>query len=212
MGLRRFFCRRRQQSQLAEEIESYIAHETDDNLARGMSREEAWRQAYLKFGNPQRVLEQQWQWNTLGLLDHLGRDLGQARRTLFRDARFTLIVLLVMALGIGANTAMFTVVRSVLLKPLPFAEPERLVMLYERMTSGKFTYQFNVVAGGVFQQWQNQASAFEQMAAWGVAGYNLSGASGQLAEKIEGAKCSWNLFSTLGVRPAYGRTFVAAED
>jgi len=212
MGLRRFFHRRHQQEQLAEEIESYIAHEIDDNLARGMSQEEAQRQAYLKFGNPQRVLEEQWQWNTVGLLDNLGRDLRQARRTLFRDPRFTLVVLLVMAVGIGANTAMFTVVRSVLLKPLSFAEPERLVMLYERMTSGKFTYQFNVVAGGVFQHWQKEAPGFEQMAAWGIAGYNLSGAAGQLPEKLEGAKCSWNLFSTLGVRPAYGRTFVAAED
>jgi len=121
MGLRRFFYRRREQAQLAEEIESYLAHEIDDNLARGMSREEAQRRAYLTFGNPQRVLEEQWQWNTVGLLDNLGRDLRQARRMLFRESRFTLVVLLVMAVVIGANTAMFTVVRSVLLKPLSFA-------------------------------------------------------------------------------------------
>ena len=212
MGLNRFLHRRAEQVQLAEEIESYIAHEIDDNLARGMSREEAQRQAYLKFGNPQRVLEEQWQWNTVRLFDNLGRDLRHASRTLLRDRGFTLIVVLVMAIGIGANTAMFTVVRSVLLKPLPFREPERLVMLFEQMREGNSPYRFNVVAGGVFQHWQNEAPGFEQMAAWGEGGYNLSGASARLPEKIEGTKCSWNLFSTLGVQPAYGRTFVAAED
>lgn len=212
MGLHRFFHRRAEQEQLAEEIQSHIAHEIDDNLARGMSRDEAQRQAYLKFGNPQRVLEAQWQWSSVGVLDNLGRDLRHATRTLLRDRGFTLVVMLVMAIGIGANTAMFTVVRSVLLKPLPFREPDRLVMLYERMIGGKTPYSFNVVAGGVFQHWQNEAPGFEQMAAWGTAGYNLSGAGGQLPEKIEGTKCSWNLFSTLGVQPAYGRTFVSAED
>src|SRR5437660_1605234 len=212
MGLNRFLHRRAEQARLAEEIESYIAHEIDDNLARGMSREEAQRQAYLKFGNPQRVLEEQWEWNTVELFDNLGRDLRHASRTLLRDRGFTLVVVLVMAIGIGANTAMFTVVRSVLLKPLPFREPERLVMLYERMTTGNFLYSFNVVAGGVFQHWQNEARGFERMAALGTGGYNLSGIGGQLPEKIEGTKCSWSLFSTLGVQPAYGRTFVAAED
>ena len=212
MRLRRFFHRRAEQAQLAEEIESYIAHEVDDNLARGMSREQARRQAYLKFGNPQRVLEEQWQWNTVGVLDNLARDLRNATRTLLRDRGFTLVVMLVMAIGIGANTAMFTVVGSVLLKPLPFREPQRLVMLFERMTSGNSPYTFNVVAGGVFQHWQHEATAFEQMAVHGTGGYNLSGTGGQLPEKIEGTRCSWNLFSTLGVHPAYGRVIVASED
>lgn len=212
MGWRRFFRRRAEQAQLAEEIESYIAHEIDDNLARGMSREEAQRQAYLKFGNPQRVLEEQWQWNTVGLLNNLSRDLRYATRNLLRDRGFTLVVMLVMAIGIGANTAMFTVVRSVLLKPLPFRDPQRVVMLFERSTAGKNAFSFNVVAGGVFQRWQANATGFEQMAAWGTSGYNLSGAGGKLPEKIEGTKCSWNLFSTLGVRPAYGRDFTAADD
>jgi len=212
MSWRRFFHRSAEQAKLSEEIESYIAHEVDDNLARGMSREEARRQAYLKFGNPQRVLEEHWEWNTVALFDDVARDLRYARRTLWGHRGFSFVVMLVMAIGIGANTAMFTVVRSVLLKPLPFREPEHLVMLFERMTRGNFQYSFNVVAGGVFQHWQNEATAFEQMAAHGTSGYNLSGTGGQLPEKIEGTKCSWNLFSTLGVQPAYGRSFVTADD
>ena len=212
MRLRRFLQRRAEQVQLEEEIESHIAHEIDDNLARGMSRNEAQRQAYLKFGNPERVLDEHWQWNTVTLFDNVARDLQHATRTLLRDRGFTLVVMLVMAVGVGANTAMFTVVRSVLLKPLPFREPQRLVMLFERMLGGSSPYTFNVVAGAVFQHWQNEAAGFEQMAAWGTAGYNLSGTGGQLPEKIEGTKCSWNLFTTLGVQPAYGRAFVSSED
>src|SRR4051794_39467035 len=131
MGWRRFLHRSAEQSELSDEIESYIAHEIDDNLAQGMSPVEARRQAHLKFGNPQRVKEEQWDWNTVHLFDNFGRDLRHAARTLWRDRSFGLVVLLVMAIGIGANTAMFTVVRSVLLKPLPFPDPERLVMLYE---------------------------------------------------------------------------------
>jgi putative ABC transport system permease protein len=113
-------------------------------------------------------------------------------------------------LGIGANTALFTVVRSVLLKPLPFADPERLVMLYEQSADGKHPY--NVVAGGIFQEWQKQSRSFEQMAIWGGSSYNLSGTNGQLPEKVEGGKCSWNFFSTLGVQPIYGRAFLASDD
>ena len=210
MGWRRFFHRGEKQAQLEQEIESYIAHEIDDNIARGMSRFEAERHAYLKFGNPQRVLEQQWGWSGVAAFDDLARDLRHAARTLWRDRGFTLTVMLVMAIGIGANTAMFTVVRSVLLKPLPFPEPQRLMSLYEYSPDGAGA--FNVVAGGIFQRWQSDSSAFEQMAAWGGAGYNLSSFDGQLPEKIEGTKCSWSLFAALGVQPAYGRTFVFSDD
>src|SRR5690348_9187306 len=194
MRWRRFLHRNAEQAELTAEIESYIAHEIDDNLARGMSPGEAQRQAYLKFGNPQRVKEQQWDRNTIHLFDNFGRDLRHAARTLWRDRGFALVVLLIMAIGIGANTAMFTVVRSVLLKPLPFPDPERLVMLYEYSPNGGSPY--NVVAGGVFQRWQKDAPGFEQLAAWGTSGYNLSGAGGQLPEKIEGTKSSWNLFTS----------------
>src|SRR5262249_4641813 len=133
-----------------------------------------------------------------------------AVRTLARTPGFTVIAILVMALGVGANTALFTVVRSVLLKPLPFADPERLVMLYEQSADGKHDY--NAVAGGIFQEWQKQSRSFEQIALLGASGYNLSGTNGQLPEKVEGGKCSWNFFSTLGVQPAYGRAFVESDD
>jgi predicted permease len=210
MSMRRFFRRSAEHDDVSQEIAAHLAQEIDDNIARGLSEEEARRQAYLKFGNPQQVLEDVWQWNTAAFIDNLWRDLRYAVRTLSRTPGFSVIAVLVMALGIGANTALFTVVRSVLLRPLPFKDPERLVMLYEQSADGKHAY--NAVAGGIFLEWQRQSRSFEQMALVGASGYNLSGTNGQLPEKVDGGKCSWNFFSTLGVQPVYGRAFMASDD
>jgi predicted permease len=210
MRIGRFFRRRAEDAELEQEIEAHIVQETDDNVARGMPREEARRRALIKFGSTRNVREDVWEWNTFTFLDDTVRDLRFAIRTLSKSPAFTAIAVLVMALGIGANTALFTVVRSVLLKPLPFKDPERLAMLYEQSADGKHPY--NVVAGGIFEQWQKQSRSFEQMALLGGSGYNLSGANGVLPEKVEGGKCTWNLFSTLGVEPTYGRVFTAEDD
>jgi hypothetical protein len=131
MSLRRFFRRTSHDSELQREIESYLDHEIDDNIARGMSQQEARRQAHLKFGSPVRVREELWQANTVEFLDHLRRNLRYSSRALLRAPGFALVCVLVMALGIGATTALFTVVHSVLLKPLPFKDPSRLIRLYE---------------------------------------------------------------------------------
>lgn len=206
MGLSRFFRRNAEHADVAREIEAHILHEIDDNIARGMSEDEARRQAYIKFGNPQTVLEDVWEWNTAAFLEDLWRDLRYSIRTLARTPGFATIAILIMALGIGANTALFTVVRSVLLKPLPFADPERLVMLYEQSADGKHPY--NVVAGGIFQEWQKQSRSFEQMAIWGGSSYNLSGTNGQLPEKVEGGKCSWNFFPRSAFSPFMAELFL----
>src|SRR5271168_4875017 len=131
MSWRKFFHRKRADAELAQEIDLYLAEEIDENLARGMSPDEARRLAYLKFGNPQQVRESVRRQNTLSLLDNIWRDLKYAARTLARSPGFALIAILVMALGIGSNIALFTVVRSVLLNPLPFRDPGRLLVIFE---------------------------------------------------------------------------------
>jgi predicted permease len=139
------------------------------------------------------------------------RDLRYLTRTLRRAPGFTLAVILVMALGIGANTALFTIVRSVLLKPLPFKEPDRLLRLYEYSEDDKFPY--NVVAGGIFAEWKKLSHSFSDLALvsnWPR--YSLAGAGGQLPEEVHGTLCTWDLFETLGVQPALGRVFDASED
>jgi hypothetical protein len=135
----RFFRRRQADAELQGEIDVYLAEETADNIARGMTPEEARRQARIKLGNPRSVREALWQQNTVSLVDTLGRDLKYATRTLTRTPGFSMIAITVMALCIGATTSLFTVVRSVLLRPLPFRDPGRLVMLYEHFRDPSMT-------------------------------------------------------------------------
>src|SRR5690349_15618783 len=111
MNLRRFFTRRAADADLAQELEAHIQHEVDDNLARGMSKEEAVRRARIKLGSVRRVRESMWEGNSMQWLETILRDLRYSLRTLSRTPGFTVTAVLVMALGIGANVALFTVVR-----------------------------------------------------------------------------------------------------
>jgi predicted permease len=152
-----------------------------------------------------------WQQNTQAFVESISRDLKYALRTLSRAPGSTLMAVLVMALGIGANAALFTVVRSVLFKPLPYKDPGRLVTLYQHDPSAKD--QDNYVAAGNFADWQKNSRSFESMAMvtpW--AAYDFSEKGGSYPEKIDAAWCSWNMFSILGVPPAYGRFFNAQDD
>ena len=210
--LRGFLRGRRRDTELEDEIQEHLRLLAERFVARGMSREEAAAAARRQFGNTTLLQEDRRELQTLPLLEALWHDLRYALRTLRKSPGFTLVAVLVMALGIGATTALFTVVRSVLLKPLPFKEPDRLIRLYEHSFDDKF--QYNVVAGGVFAEWKKQSHGFSDLAIVGQDDreYGVSGAGGQLPEKVRGGECSWNLFPMLGVEPALGRSFVAADD
>jgi predicted permease len=211
MSWRGIFRRTRADDELTKEMELYLAEEMEENLARGMTAAEARRRAYVKLGNPQLVRERLWRQNTIGLLDGLWRDLWYAARTLSRAPGFTVVSVLVMTLGIGANVALFTVVRSVLLKPLPFREPERLIRLYETSSDGRFP--FNNVAGGIYNAWKTESRSFSSLAIFVSGfGYSLSEAGGGLPEKVNSGLCSSDFFPTLGVEPALGRGFTANDD
>ncbi len=210
MSMRRFFRRTRADAELKEEMNAHLAAETEENQARGRSAEEARRAAFVKFGNPQQLRETLWRQNTIALLDSIGRDLRYGVRALRRSPGFALVSILVIALGIGVNAALFTVVRGVLLKSLPFQDPQRLVRLYEDTFNHRFPYNQN--AGGIFAEWQKQSHSFSGMAISGHARYNLSGTQGQLPEVVPAAGFSWNMLPLLGVQPALGRNFIAADD
>jgi macrolide transport system ATP-binding/permease protein len=205
MSWRRFFHRNRADAELAEEMDHFIAAEIEENIARGMKASEARRKAYVKLGNPQQMREKLWRQNTIALADNVLRDLKYAARALSRSPGFTLIAVLVMALGIGANVALFTVVRSVLLNPLPYGDPGRLYSIYEREGKHADASAFMPVDAGSFFEWQKAAQQTAQMALvspW--QDYNVSAEGGKLPEKIDGAWCSSNFFATLGVMPALG--------
>jgi putative ABC transport system permease protein len=210
MRLLRIFQRLDRDADLKQELESHLQHEIDDYVAQGLAMQEASRRAHIKFGSAERIREDVWQWNSFNMLEGMQRDLRYAVRTLVRTPGFAAMAILVMALGIGANTTLFTVVHSVLLKPLPFLNPNQLVMLYERSTDGN--YPFNVIAPGVYAEWHKHAQSFNRMAIFGSGSYNLSGDSGQLPERVESTRVSWEFFPALGVNPVSGRVFNSDDD
>src|SRR5260370_41956574 len=129
MSWRRFFRRSRWDAERTAEIEAYLAIETDDNIARGMAPDEARRAARRKFGNPTLIREEIYRMNTMTIFDEFRRDLLYGLRNLRNSPGFTAIAVLSLALGIGANTAIFSLVDTLMLRALPVPHPEQLVQL-----------------------------------------------------------------------------------
>jgi putative ABC transport system permease protein len=141
------------------------------------------------------------------------QDLRYGLRMLAKNPGFTAVAVLTLALGIGANTAMFSMVHAVLLRPLPFQEPGRLYTLWERNL--KMSYEQNPPAAANFRDWRDRNRVFEQMAAFDSSRtFNLAGnlAGSSNPERVDGAAVSPSLFGLLGVRPVIGRTFSSQED
>jgi predicted permease len=208
------FQRERETERLDNELQFHLEQQVSENMALGMSPVQARTAALRMFGNPAVLREEarsSWSWNWL---DKSWRDLRYGARTLRRSPGFALVAVIVMALGIGATTSLFTIVRSVLLKPLPFPESDKLVMVYEHFRHGNSdgSFNYNPVAPGDFHDWREQTHGFQDMAAWHFWGANLAGEHAELPEVVVGAAGSWNLFSVLGVQPAMGRAFTSDED
>ena len=204
------FRRSRAATRLDDEIQFHLERQIAENLAAGMNPSEARYAALRTFGNPALLRDETrgtWSWNWL---ESFLRDLRYGFRALRRTSGFAAIAILVIALGIGANVALFTIVRSVLLKPLPYKDPNRLIRLYESSADAKFT--FNHSAPGVFAEWKRLNHSFADLAICGYGSYNLSGNDGQLPESVRAANFSWNVLPTLGVQPALGRNFTADDD
>ena len=143
-------------------------------------------------------------------METLWQDLKYGARQLARSPGFTAVAVLTLALGIGATTAIFSVVNAVLLRPLPYPEPERLVLLFST-----FTREGDVVRGGSalpdYREWRDQCTAFDALGGFYYSDFNLTGAGGE-AERVQGARVTPNLLEVLGVKPALGRSFLPVED
>lgn len=214
IGMQTLFQRRRSAERLQDELRFHLDHQIAENIATGMKPDEARQAALRTFGNPVLTREQArstWNWYSL---EKFARDLKYGTRTLLRSPGFAIISVLVMTLGIGATASLFTIVRSVMLRPLPFRDAGNLVMLYEhfRQDSSNNGDGFNVVAPGDYRDWRSQTHGFEDMAAMRGYGGILSGVHSELPEVAQSGGGSANLFPLLGVAPAYGRLFTEAED
>ncbi|MHB1960131.1 MAG: ADOP family duplicated permease [Acidobacteriaceae bacterium] len=210
MSLSRFFRRRQWDRERARELESHLAHEIDDNIARGMMPEEARRQAYVKFGNPTIIREEIWQMNSFPFFENLGRDVGYALRQLRKSPGFAITAILTLALGIGATASMFSVLEAVILHPLPYNGVDRIVNVnVEAQSSAGLTGQ--EVAWPEYSDMRRFNTSFSALA--GVAtGSGVTLTQSNQAIYLPATKGTDNFFSVFGVAPLLGRTFLPGED
>ncbi|HEY6946130.1 MAG TPA: ABC transporter permease [Candidatus Acidoferrum sp.] len=209
LKLQSLFRRDRSTQRLNDEIQFHLDQQIAENLASGMNPHEARHLAMRAFGNPTFLKEETrdtWGWTWL---EQSTQDLRYAARTLRKSPGFTLVAVLTLALGIGANTAIFTVVNAALLRPLPFSDPDRLVQVFHRAPRNVSGGGIFGVATGNFVEWHAQQHVFDGLAVYHFHGLNLT--AGDKPEAIPGAEVSEDFFHVLDVQPLLGRTFSSAE-
>src|SRR6185503_1841425 len=171
---------------------------TDDLFQKEMRRSQTTFKEFPVAGGPTKS----------NLIADLLHDLRYAARLQRKNPAFTVVAVIALALGIGANTAIFSVVNTVLLRPLPYKDPERLVMVWE--DASKQGYPRDTPATANFIDWRDQSHVFEGMAALADESFNLTGSGDP--ERLEARRVSATLFPLLGVDPQIGRVFNAGED
>jgi predicted permease len=198
------------EAEIDAELRSHLEMAVEDAVRAGMSEDEARRAARVRFGNPVVMRERTVGADAALWVEGLWRDLKHGVRTLMRSPGFSVMAIAVMALGIGATVALFAVVHAVLMRRLPYKNPQRLVALYGR--SDRHAPTYGPLAPGDFYAWQREARGFQQMALWHWSGFNLSNANDEPPQFVNAGAGSWNLFATLGVQPALGRLFAKSDD
>jgi putative ABC transport system permease protein len=207
------------EAEIVEELAQHLEDVYERSLRNGATETEAKRAALQELAGdlrnelprPRIPVQQQpvfEQSGRLNLIPDLLHDLRYAARMQRKNPAFTIIAVIALALGIGANTAIFSVVNTVLLRPLPYKNPERLVMVWEDATKHGYPRDTPTVAN--FIDWRDQNQVFEGMAAIAEESFNLTNAGDP--ERLEGRLVSASLFPILGVEPQIGRVFTAAED
>ena len=197
---------RRHDREIDDEITSHLEEATDEHILRGLSREEARRAALRDFGGIAKTKQIYREVRSFTWPEDLRQDLTYSIRRLINDPSFTLIAVATLGLGIGVNTAVFSVVNGVLLNPLPFPEPDRLVAVYSRTAdTPKDSSSYPN-----FLDWVRQNRSFSYLAAFRPDDLNLIGL-GQ-PERVRAEMVSASFFRLLGVQPILGRTFSDADD
>ena len=204
--LRAIFRARSMDTGLDEELQFHLDRQLEKNIQAGLAPEEAHRRVRLDFGGATQITEECREARGTHALEALRQDLRYGFRTLRKKPGFTCVALITLALAIGANTAIFSVVYGALLRPLPYADPERVVVLNEthpRIGTISVSYPN-------FLDWRAQNHVFSEMALVAGVGHNLSGIA--QPETISGQAVSSNFLSLIGVHPLFGRDFDPSED
>ena len=212
--MRRFFAKlaslfrgRHAENELAREIDSHLALLQEGFAAKGLSAEEAKLAARRAYGGVEQAKELQRQARSFLWIEHLGKDIRYGARNLLRTPGFTSVAVTALALGIGANTAIFSVVNAVLLRPLAYKDSGRLVTVLHNGTGP--------VATANYIDWRDRSSSFEAMGAadyWSPNLTNRDPSDSGPAEHLYGLKVTQNMLPLLGIEPLLGRLFIKGED
>lgn len=212
MGWGRFFRRAKWDRERLEEIESYVQIEMDDNMARGMPHAEARAAARRKFGNSTLIREEIYSMNTIAFFDTLSRDVRYGLRALRHNPVFTVVALLTIAIGIGANTAVFSVVNSVLLKPLPYPKSAELVALRQVAPGAAGLASFSDglrLSPSMYFTYAEHNRTFQSLGVWTTGSANVTGLAEP--EQVRTVQVSDGVLQALGVPPEAGRWLSATD-
>lgn len=201
------FHRDRRDLDFSEELESHLAMHVEDNRRSGMTAEEARRQALIKLGGIEQTRERYRDQRGLPWLETLLQDLRFGARILRKNPGFAAIAAITLALGIGANTAVFSVVDTVLLRPLPYRDPQQLLLITETMPRQGGSEMG--VSAAEYLDYRERNRSFSQVAGFESDGFNLTGSGSPL--RVNAARLTASAFPLLGVSPILGRTFAEAE-
>jgi putative ABC transport system permease protein len=212
--LRSLFRRATVESEMETELRFHMEREIENYLRAGLTREEATRRARLEFGGYEQIKEEYREARGISLVETLTRDIRYGFRTLTKNPGFSIVAILTLALGIGANTAIFSVVYAALIRPLPYWQPDGLITLTELRPQEGQSAQSNTRIWDSsypdYLDWTRQSKSFQSLAGFSGDGFTLYGAGEP--ELVLGAQTTINFFSTLGVKPFLGRDFAAGED
>jgi predicted permease len=212
MGWRRFFQRSKWDRARFEEIESYLRIETDENIARGMTPAEADAAAHRKLGNSTQIREEIYRMNTISWLDVLAQDLRGGMRALRKNPGFTAAALLTLGIGIGANTAVFSVINSVLLKPLAYPKAEELVALRQVAPGAAGLANFSDglrLSPSLYFTYADHNRTFQSLGVFFAGTANVTGLAEP--EEVRTLAVSDGVLQALSVPPAAGRWFGASD-
>src|SRR5882724_3500974 len=203
------FRSRKLEDELGEELRHHLEMTAEENVRKGMTENEAWIAARRSFGGIEQAKEHYRKQRGIPMIETLLQDLRYGCRMLLKTPGFTLIAVVTLALGIGANTAIFSVVNQVLLNPLPFAQPDRLVMVWNKgqeVAGGDRT----PLAFADLIDWREQNTSCELIGAYAGALYNYN--NGDSPERVQGVRVTSNFFAILGAQPIIGRSFLPEEE
>lgn len=205
-ALQYLFNRSRREAELSQELQFHLEMQVEEYRSQGLDEPEARRRAMLELGGLEQTRERCREAYAGRFLDILMQDLRYGIRSLLREPVFLLVVVAMIGLGIGATTAVFSVAHAVLLKPLPYSQPEKLVMVWNREKDGSFSN----TSYATFEDWKAGVHSLQYLAAMSYWSPTLSGSGDPVV--LEGSSVSADFFRVLGVSPVLGRGFLETED